>query len=63
MKTVQPPNGIEPETWATYRLIEKVFLLALRDARQGKRDAIEWLDTTAPDWRQRVKQKPRHRGK
>lgn len=51
----QPTNGIEPETWATYRLIEKVFRLAMKDAKKGKQDAAEWLDTVAPDWKERTK--------
>ena len=51
----QPTNSIEPEVWATYRVIEKVFRLAMKDAKKGKQDAAEWLDTVAPDWKERTK--------
>jgi len=63
MRATSPPNGIEPETWAMFRMIAKVYTLALRDARGGSIEAISFLDTVAPDWRQRVKKKPRHNQK
>lgn len=37
-----------------FDLIAGVYRQALRDAQNGKRDAIEWLDMCAPDWRELV---------
>lgn len=41
----------EPETWAAFRLIAAVYRRAIRDAERGDREAVNWLDTTLPDWR------------
>lgn len=50
-----------------FDLIAGVYRQALQDARRGKRDAIDWLDCVAPDWREylakpRVKQSEINRG-
>lgn len=50
-----------------FDLIAGVYRQAIRDAKCGKRDAIEWLDVVAPDWREylakpRVKQSEINRG-
>ena len=45
---MQPTTGD-----ATLDLVARVFQQALADARRGRRDAIEFLDVTAPDWRER----------
>lgn len=34
-----------------FDLIAGVYRQALSDAKSGKRDAIEWLDIVATDWR------------
>lgn len=42
-----------PTADGTFALIARVYRRALLDARRGDRQATEWLDTVAPDWRER----------
>ena len=55
MRTASSPNGIEPETWALFRLLERVIVIAVRDARKGSTDAIDFLNVVRPQWRQEEK--------
>ncbi len=58
MRTEQPPQA-EPETWAVYRLIEAVYVQAVREAKRGNVQAVGFLDATLPDWRQSAQPKRR----
>lgn len=51
MKTDGAHSGIEPETWALFRLLERVIVIAVRDARKGDIGAVAFLDLIAPSWR------------
>jgi hypothetical protein len=36
----------------TYDLIAHIYQRALKDARRGDKEAIQFLDITAPDWQE-----------
>lgn len=55
-------NKGEPTVWTTdptLDIVAAVFRQALADAQHGDASAVEWLDLTAPDWRQLNRRKPR----
>ena len=35
-----------------YKMLAKVYRLALKEALRGKQASIDWLDCTLPDWRE-----------
>lgn len=47
------------ELEGVYELIGRVYRQAVRDARRGDAEAVEFLDITAPEWRERIRPRPR----
>ncbi len=39
-------------------VVAACYKQALKDAKRGQPDAISFLDTTTPDWRERVNRRP-----
>ena len=53
MAAVEPP---------VCRLVAAVYRQALQDAHRGDQAAREWLDVTAPDWREQVQARTKGQG-